>query len=244
MLCRPSGASTTASVRRSRPTRRFAATASTSAIAATADAASVIWSSRGRSSGSTGRSLTGSHPQSAGSRRPDYGHGMDRTELRALLDAVAGGELSADDAEAALGTAPLRGFDDLGFARLDTHRGVRTGDPEVVYGAGKTVEQVLALLETLGRRSERRPAVATRLSDDMRAAVRTTFPDAVVDDVARCARLGSEPAAVGDVAVISAGTSDEPVAAEAAFVARAFGAGVSRVVDAGVAGIHRLLGEY
>ena len=169
---------------------------------------------------------------------------MDRSELRALLDAVAGGRLTADEAEAALGTAPLKGYDDLGFARLDTHRAVRTGDPEVVYGAGKTVEQVVALLDALHRHSDRRPALATRLSEPMRDAVRTTFPDADVDDVARCASLGALPAAVGDVAVVSAGTSDEPVAAEAAYVARAFGAGVTRVVDAGVAGIHRLLGDY
>jgi len=169
---------------------------------------------------------------------------MDRTELRALLDEVAGGRLTAADAEAALGTAPLQGFDDLGFARLDTHRAVRTGDPEVVYGAGKTVEQVLTLLDTLHRQSNRRPALATRLTEDMRAAVRTTFADATVDDLSRCASLGQLPAAVGEIAVVSAGTSDEPVAAEAAFVARAFGAGVTRVVDAGVAGIHRLLGDY
>jgi pyridinium-3,5-biscarboxylic acid mononucleotide synthase len=169
---------------------------------------------------------------------------MDRSELRALLDAVAGGRLTAEDAEAALGTAPLKGYDDLGFARLDTHRAVRTGDPEVVYGAGKTVEQVVALLDALRRQSNRRPAVATRLTEDMREAVRTTFADAAVDDLARCASLGPLPPAVGEVAVVSAGTSDEPVAAEAAFVARAFGAGVTRVVDAGVAGIHRLLGDY
>jgi pyridinium-3,5-biscarboxylic acid mononucleotide synthase len=168
---------------------------------------------------------------------------MDRTELRALLDAVAGGRLAVEEAEAALGTAPLQGYDDLGFARLDTHRAVRTGDPEVVYGAGKSVEQVITLLDTLHRNSSRRPALATRLTEPMRDAVRTTFSDAAVDDVARCASLGALPAAVGDVAVVSAGTSDEPVAAEAAFVARAFGAGVSRVVDAGVAGIHRLLGD-
>jgi NCAIR mutase (PurE)-related protein len=169
---------------------------------------------------------------------------MDRAELRALLDAVAGGQLTAEDAEAALGTAPLQGFDDLGFARLDTHRAVRTGDPEVVYGAGKTVEQVITLLDALHRSSARRPAVATRLTDEMRDAVRTTFARAAVDDVARCASLGELPPAVGEVAVVSAGTSDEPVAAEAAFVARAFGAGITRVVDAGVAGIHRLLGDY
>jgi NCAIR mutase (PurE)-related protein len=169
---------------------------------------------------------------------------MDRSELRALLDAVASGATSTEEAEAALGTAPLKGYDDLGFARLDTHRAVRTGDPEVVYAAGKTTEQVLALLDTLRRRSDRRPALATRLTDEMRDAVRTTFADATVDDVARCARLGALPEAAGGVAVVSAGTSDEPIAAEAAFVASSFGAGVSRIVDAGVAGIHRLLGDY
>src|SRR4051794_12838659 len=227
MLCRPSGASTTASERRSRPTRTFAAKANTSASTATPAAASVIWSSSGRSSGSTGRSLTGTHPRSPGLHRPEYRHRMDRTELRTLLDAVAKGELTADDAETALGTAPLRGFDDLGFARLDTHRAVRTGDPEVVYGAGKTVEQVVTLLDTLSRQSNRRPALATRLTGEMRDAVRTTFAEAVVDDVARCARLGELPEAAGDVAEISAGTSDEPVAAEAAFVTRTFGASVS-----------------
>jgi pyridinium-3,5-biscarboxylic acid mononucleotide synthase len=169
---------------------------------------------------------------------------MDRVELRALLDAVATGRLTAEDAESALGTAPLRGFDDLGFARLDTHRAVRTGDPEVVYGAGKTIDQVVSLLDALSRQSNRRPALATRLTAEMREAVRTTFTDAVVDDIAGCARLGELPPAAGDVVVVSAGTSDEPVAAEAAFVARSFGASVNRVVDAGVAGIHRLLGDY
>src|SRR4051794_11781118 len=118
---------------------------------------------------------------------------MDRTELRALLDAVATGDLTADDAEAALGTAPLRGVDDLGFARLDTHRAVRTGDPEVVYGAGKTVDQVVALLDALSRQSNRRPALATRLTDEMRASVRSTFADAGVAHVSRCARLGERP---------------------------------------------------
>jgi NCAIR mutase (PurE)-related protein len=184
------------------------------------------------------------HPSSAALDVADYGQGMDRSELRALLDAVASGATTPDAAEASLGTAPLTGFDDLGFARLDTHRAVRTGDPEVVYGAGKTVEQVVTLLDALQRQSRRRPALATRLTDEMRAAVRTTFADADIDDVARCVSLGAPPEAVGEVAVVSAGTSDEPVAAEAAFVARAFGAGITRVADAGVAGIHRLLGDY
>ncbi|HEX4655740.1 MAG TPA: nickel pincer cofactor biosynthesis protein LarB [Mycobacteriales bacterium] len=169
---------------------------------------------------------------------------MDRTEVRALLDAVATGRLSPSEAEQQLRTLPLQGFTDLGFARLDTHRGVRTGDPEVVYGAGKTPDQVVALLRTLAEQSQRRPALATRLTDDAVERVRAELPDASVDEVARCALVGVLPQTSGSVAVVAAGTSDEPVAAEAAFVARAFGAEVTRVRDVGVAGIHRLLAEF
>jgi hypothetical protein len=169
---------------------------------------------------------------------------VDRSEVRALLDAVATGRLSTDAAEDQLRTLPLQGFTDLGFARLDTHRGVRTGDPEVVYGAGKTPQQVVDLLGALAEQSRRRPAVATRLTDAMIERLRTAFPQALIDDVGRCALVGEVPAAVGSVGVVSAGTSDEPVAAEAAFVAQAFGASVTRVRDAGVAGIHRLLADF
>ena len=168
---------------------------------------------------------------------------MDRDELRRLLNGVASGQVSPTESETALGTAPLSGFTDLGFARLDSHRGLRTGDPEVVYAAGKTTEQVVTLLtELAGHRSDR-AAVATRLTDDMCRAVADAFPDALLDPVARCVAVGSLPQPTGTVAVVSAGTSDEPVAAEAAFVARAFGAGVERVRDVGVAGIHRLLAD-
>jgi NCAIR mutase (PurE)-related protein len=168
---------------------------------------------------------------------------MDRVEVRALLDAVASGTTSVSDAQAALGTAPLAGFTDLGFARLDSHRGLRTGDPEVVYAEGKTVEQVVVLLEALHSQPGERPALATRLSTDMIAAVRQAFPDATLDETARCVAVGAMPPTTGAVVVVSAGTSDEKVAAEAAFVARTYGAEVSRVRDAGVAGIHRLLAD-
>ncbi len=133
------------------------------------------------------------------------------------------------------------GFVDLGFARLDTDRLVRTGDPEVVYGAGKTAQQVVTSLAELHRRTPERAVVATRLTDDTLAAVRADLPDALVDPLARCAALGHLPVATGTVCVVAAGTSDGPVAAEAAFVARAFGAGVDQISDVGVAGVHRLL---
>src|SRR3954469_26057107 len=109
---------------------------------------------------------------------------MDRAELRRLLEAVAAGTLDVEAAESTLGTAPLEGYTDLGFARLDAHRGVRTGDPEVVYAAGKTTEQVIALLHALKAQPGSRPALATRLTEEMVAAVTAEFADAVVDPVA------------------------------------------------------------
>ena len=168
---------------------------------------------------------------------------MDRTEVRELLQRVAAGGLEVEDALNKLAAGPLipAGYADLGFARLDTHRGLRTGDPEVVYAAGKTPDQVVTLLRTLHEGPGQRPALATRLAEPAMAAVRAAFPHAQIDAVARCAALGAPPEPVGTVCVVSAGTSDLPVAAEAAFVARAFGSAVERVDDVGVAGIHRLL---
>jgi len=166
---------------------------------------------------------------------------MDRSEVELLLREVAAGGVDVAAALDRLSAGPMNGTADLGYARVDTHRGLRTGDPEVVYAAGKTVEQTLAILQALAGQPGARPAVATRLSTDAMAAVRAEFPDAAVDDVAGAAVSGALPEPRGRVCVVSAGTSDGPVAAEAAFVARAFGAGVERVDDVGVAGIHRLM---
>ena len=130
---------------------------------------------------------------------------------------------------------------DLGYARVDVDRAARTGDPEVVYGEGKTPEQVVGILRTLHERHPDRAVLATRLSPEARARVVTELPGAVVHDVARAVTLGPVPTARGLVAVISAGTSDAPVAAEAALTAAVHGAGVTRIEDVGVAGLHRLL---
>ena len=137
------------------------------------------------------------------------------------------------------GTDP--GYVDLGFARLDTHRAARTGDPEVIYGAGKTAAQVVELLSTLAAAHPDRSVLTTRLPDESLEAVVAAFPDALVDPVARAAAIGPMPEARGTVCVVAAGTSDAPVAAEAALTVRVFGAHVRRVDDVGVAGIHRLL---
>jgi NCAIR mutase (PurE)-related protein len=163
---------------------------------------------------------------------------MDRNELRALLTAVAAGDAGVDDAVRRIAALPQAGFTDLGFARVDHHRGVRTGDPEVVYGAGKTPGQVVEIVRSLVAHGAR-PALVTRASTETVDAIREEWPDAAYD--AGCVAVGALPRARGTVAVVTAGTSDEPVAGEAAFVARAFGAGVERVTDVGVAGIHRLL---
>src|SRR3954465_15278252 len=130
---------------------------------------------------------------------------MDRTEVRELLDAVADGRLSVTDAETQLQTAPLSGFTDLGFARLDTHRGLRTGDPEVVYAAGKSTDQLVALLHALADQPGRRPALATRLTDDMAERLSNEFTTAQIDRDAKCAVIGDLPRPEGGVVWCCAG---------------------------------------
>lgn len=131
--------------------------------------------------------------------------------------------------------------EDLGFARVDLDRAGRTGDAEVVYGAGKTPEQVVAILRTLHANHPDRAVLATRLDDDALAHVASQLPEADLHPVARAVTLGPLPEGRGTVAVVSAGTSDQPVAAEAALTARVYGAGVDLIEDVGVAGLHRLL---
>ena len=131
---------------------------------------------------------------------------------------------------------------DLGFARVDVDRAARTGDPEVVYGAGKTPDQVVAILRALHEKHPERAVLATRLSPETLEVVRRSLPDAELDLVARAATLGPLPTPHGTVAVVAAGTSDAPVAAEAALAVAVHGAGVDRIDDVGVAGLHRLLG--
>ena len=131
--------------------------------------------------------------------------------------------------------------DDLGYARLDVDRARRTGDPEVVYGAGKTPQQVVGILGRLHDRHPDRAVLATRLSPEAQDAVRHGLPDAVVDEVAGAAVLGPMPEPRGLVTVVAAGTSDAPVTAEAMLTARVHGARVHAIGDVGVAGLHRLL---
>ncbi len=135
----------------------------------------------------------------------------------------------------------MEGFEDLGFARVDVQRVGRTGDPEVVYGAGKTVEQAVAIVRTLRDAHPDRAALVTRAAPELAAVLRASFDGVIADDEAGCVAVGPLPPVTGIVCVVAAGTSDGPVAAEAAFTARVSGAAVTRVTDVGVAGIHRLL---
>jgi len=162
-------------------------------------------------------------------------------QLEALLADVAAGRLAPGAALERLRHLP---FEDLPFARIDHHRALRQGQPEVVFCEGKTLEQVVAICERLEAASG--SFLGTRASEAMGAALRQRFPEVVWNPVARTVFLAPAEApapAVGPVLVVSAGTSDLPVAEEAAVVAEAFGARVERLMDVGVAGLHRLLAE-
>jgi pyridinium-3,5-biscarboxylic acid mononucleotide synthase len=130
---------------------------------------------------------------------------------------------------------------DLGYARVDTGRAERTGDPEVVYGAGKSPAQVVEILRTLHAAHPEHAVLATRLAPEAIDAVTDELPDAVVHGTARAVTLGELPKPRGAVLVVSAGTSDAPVAAEAALTARVYGAEARMINDVGVAGLHRVL---
>ena len=157
-----------------------------------------------------------------------------------MLARVASGELTPDEAAAWLDEVPVLNRDDI---EPDVEREARTGQPEVIYGPGKTPAQVLAVARAL-LRADVRPILLTRATEEQVRAVREEIPEAVHHEQAGLIVIrssGQEPS--GRIAVVSAGTSDLPVAEEAAFVAEAFGLRVDRIVDVGVAGIHRVLAQ-
>jgi NCAIR mutase (PurE)-related protein len=160
--------------------------------------------------------------------------------LAELLAAVAAGHVAADEALDRLRHFPS---EDLGFATIDHHRALRQGRPEVVFAQSKTAEQVLQICERLAGTGG--GFLATRVTDEQYALLRDRFPSMRWNTAGRVAWLpGDEPRErTGRVAVVSAGTSDLPVAEEAAASADAFGHEVDRLVDVGVAGLHRLLGK-
>ena len=166
-------------------------------------------------------------------------------EIRVLLDGVRDGSVSRDAAEARL-LDELRGqpFEDLGFAKVDHHRAVRQGFPEVVLGLGKTPAQIAAIAARIS--SHGHSLLVTRASKEAFEAVRAVVSDAEYRDEARAivARRGDIAPGTGTVLVVCAGTSDLPVAEEAAVPAEVMGNTVERLYDVGVAGLHRLLSEH
>ena len=162
---------------------------------------------------------------------------MQRDALLALLSELKAGTRTENDIADRLANLP---YEDIGFAKVDHHRPLRSGLPEVVFAAGKTAEQTAAILSRL--HASGTPALATRADAAAFAATQALVPDAKFHELARCITCGSGAAQTGGhVAVICAGTSDLPVAEEAALTAEFFGARVSRFTDVGVAGLHRLL---
>lgn len=161
-------------------------------------------------------------------------------EVRALLADVAEGRMGIDDALRALRHLPV---DELAFATLDTHRELRQGLPEVIYAQSKTPEQTAAIAARMLEVTDG-PVLATRVPEPTARLLLERFPGAVHHELARVVALRARPEGEppGLVAVVAAGTSDLPVAEEAAVVCEIMGAKVERVVDVGVAGLHRLLG--
>jgi pyridinium-3,5-biscarboxylic acid mononucleotide synthase len=159
-------------------------------------------------------------------------------DIKKLLEEVQKGKLSANAAYEQLKELPYK---DLGFAKIDNHREMRTGYPEVVFCQGKTVDQVkqiLAFMKTHGNN-----ILATRVTEEMYTAVREVIPEAVYNPVARTITVKvRDPEQIPEtyIAIVTAGTSDIPVSEEAAVTAEIFGNKVERLFDVGVAGIHRL----
>ena len=160
------------------------------------------------------------------------------SDIRKLLESVRSGDVSVDDALLKIKMSP---FEDIGYAKVDLHRRVRQGAAEVIYGAGKTPEQIAGIVQTMTRHGQNRILI-TRMSPEAAAVVRQTVPLDYRAD-ARVGIVGDipEPDGIGKVVIATGGTSDIPVAEEAALTAEILGSQVVRLYDVGVSGVHRLL---
>jgi hypothetical protein len=163
---------------------------------------------------------------------------MDKSELKSLLEKTASGEISVEDAMVKFKSAP---FDDLGFAKVDHHRGVRQGIAEVIYGSGKTAEQIEKIVENMIKNGQK-TVIVTRLDKEKASELK----EKVTFEYYETARIGIVgempcPSTRESIVVATGGTSDLPIAEEAAVTAEALGNRVTRLYDVGVSGIHRLL---
>ncbi len=163
---------------------------------------------------------------------------MDPRTLEDLLTRVKEGSVSPGEAASRLAMLP---YEDLGFAKVDHHRALRRGFPETIFGAGKTPDQVVAIVDRITARGQR--VLVTRTTCEVHRKVAEVRPEAQFHEAARCITVpsGAPPTLPGRIAVCAAGTSDLPVAEEAAVTANFHGATVERIYDVGVSGLHRLL---
>ena len=160
------------------------------------------------------------------------------TEIKQILEGVKDGSVSVGDALTRIKTKP---FEDIGYAKVDLHRKARQGNTEVVFGSGKTAEQITGIVEVLLKNGQE-TVLITRMSEDKAAEVMKTYPMRY-DKTAQIGVVGDLPKAtgIGRIVVATGGTSDVPVAEEAALTAEVLGNEVVRLYDVGVAGLHRLL---
>jgi pyridinium-3,5-biscarboxylic acid mononucleotide synthase len=165
---------------------------------------------------------------------------LNRESLRQLMQAVQSGEVLPEDACDRLKDLP---FEDLGYAKVDHHRSIRTGMPEVIYAAGKTAQQVAGIFRSMVAAGGN--VLATRATREQFQAVSEIEPRAAYHELSRCITLKQNPtpARPGLVAIVCAGTSDLPVAEEARVTAELMGNAVELIADVGVAGLHRLLAQ-
>lgn len=168
-------------------------------------------------------------------RCPQY---IMKSEAKKILIDVQSGSMSIEEALLKLKTEP---YEDIGFAKVDLHRKLRQGVPEVIYGAGKTAEQMIGIMDSMKKNGQERILI-TRLCPQSAETIHQIHPIKYYED----ARIGlsgdiPRPDGIGKIAVITGGTSDIPVAEEAALTAQTLGNAVTRLYDVGVAGLHRLL---
>ena len=164
---------------------------------------------------------------------------MDLNDLKHLLTAVQVGDLSIDEGLERLRKLP---FEDAGIAMIDHHRALRQGVPEVIFGEGKTTEQICTIVQRMAAHGDN--ILITRISGEKAEALTVNHPNGIFDPVAKTYCLQQKPGqnlGRGKILIICAGTSDLPVAKEAAVTARIFNNQVEELVDVGVAGLHRLL---
>ncbi|MCK5861000.1 MAG: nickel pincer cofactor biosynthesis protein LarB [Candidatus Hydrogenedentes bacterium] len=165
---------------------------------------------------------------------------MDEKNILELLNGVSAGNLSPNNALEKLRSLP---FEDMDFAKVDLHRPLRKGYPETIFCQGKTPEQIAAI--SLRMIEHGQNVLGTRCSQDAYAAVQEVLPEAEYHDAARAftVTIDSPPQSTGTIAIVCAGTSDIPVAEEAAITCATLGSPVDRIYDVGVAGLHRLLDQ-